>query len=84
LDASGDFLYGGGSGLPQNLYLTDFDDPDQTNIYDINVYQDDALPNEGTTAGGDSGGPLILDAENNVLTAEDLVLGVLSWGFSLF
>ena len=84
LDASGDFLYGGGSGLPQNLYLTDFDDPDQTNIYDMNVYQDNALPNEGTTAGGDSGGPLILDAENNVLTAEDLVLGVLSGGSRYF
>jgi V8-like Glu-specific endopeptidase len=42
------------------------------------------LPNEGTTAGGDSGGPLILNAANNTLSDEDLVIGVLSGGSRFF
>lgn len=58
------FLFGDGSqeGLGQNLYLVDFDDPAGTATFDFNIFGDDvALPNEGMTAGGDSGGPLILD-----------------------
>lgn len=79
------FLFGAPFGdAPQNLYRTDFDDPNQTNPFDFNLYQDEPLANEGTTAGGDSGGPLILDAANNNLTDEDLVIGVLSGGSRFF
>ncbi len=50
------------AGLSQNLYMVDFDDPKGKAVYDINVFGDDlALPREGMTAPGDSGGPLILD-----------------------
>ena len=66
--------------LPQNLYQLDFDSQDRSVFADINLHRDDALPNEGITAGGDSGGPLILDAANNALTDEDLIIGVLSGG----
>ena len=62
------FLFGGPSGLPQNLYQIDFDDPNKTNPFDFNLWQDEPLDKEATTAGGDSGGPLILDAENNAIT----------------
>lgn len=70
--------------FPQNLYQLDFDSQNRQFFTDFNVYRDDALPNEGTTAGGDSGGPLILDAANNALTNEDLVIGVLSGGSRFF
>jgi uncharacterized protein YhjY with autotransporter beta-barrel domain len=69
--------------LPQNLYFTDFDSQDRSVFEDINLLRDDALPNEADTAGGDSGGPLILDAANNTLSTEDLVIGVLSGGGNL-
>ena len=77
-------LFGEGDGLPQNLYQLDFDSQNRDRVFDINVHRDDALPNEGTTAGGDSGGPLILDAANNTLSDEDLVIGVLSGGSRFF
>jgi uncharacterized protein with beta-barrel porin domain len=70
--------------LPQNLYLADFDDPAGTYPFDFNVLRDEPLPGEAITAGGDSGGPLILDAANNTLSTEDLVLGVLSGGSKYF
>ncbi|AOL94197.1 autotransporter domain-containing protein [Porphyrobacter sp. LM 6] len=70
--------------FPQNLYQLDFDSQNRDFTRDINVFRDDALPNEGTTAGGDSGGPLILDAANNTLSNEDLVIGVLSGGSRFF
>ena len=70
--------------LPQNLYQLDFDSQNRNFFQDINIFRDDALPNEGTTAGGDSGGPLILDAANNTLSTEDLVIGVLSGGSRVF
>ncbi|SHN56553.1 autotransporter domain-containing protein [Erythrobacter sanguineus] len=70
--------------LPQNLYQFDFDSQNRDIVFDFNVHRDDALPNEGTTAGGDSGGPLILDAANNTLSDEDLVIGVLSGGSRFF
>ncbi len=70
--------------LPQNLYQLDFDSQERNFFQDINLFRDDALPNEGTTAGGDSGGPLILDAANNTLSTEDLVIGVLSGGSRVF
>ena len=74
------FLYGSIDGMPQNLYQLDFDDPRRgtaaASPYDFNIFKDNALPNEGTTAGGDSGGPLILDRT----FAKQVVIGVLSGG----
>jgi len=79
------FLFGDPFGdLPQSLYRLDFDDPNGANEFDFNLYRDEPLEREGTTAGGDSGGPLILDAANNTLSSEDLVLGVLSGGSRFF
>ena len=73
------FLFGNAFGdLPQNLYHIDFDDPTRTNPFDFDLFRGDAAPNEGATAGGDSGGPLILDAAGNAGVDEDLVIGVLS------
>lgn len=85
LDDRNEVIFGGSAGqLPQNLYQLDFDSQNRDRFRDINVHRDDALPNEGTTAGGDSGGPLFLDAANNALTDEDLVIGVLSGGSAFF
>jgi subtilase-type serine protease len=85
LDDQDNVLFGPGPDtFPQNLYQLDFDSQDRVPFRDINVHRDDALPNEGTTAGGDSGGPLILDAANNTLSNEDLVIGVLSGGSRFF
>ena len=74
------FIFGTTSALPQNLYQLDMDDPRRGTAakspYDFNLFKDDALPNEGTTAGGDSGGPLILDRA----FAKQVVIGVLSGG----
>jgi uncharacterized protein with beta-barrel porin domain len=84
LDDRNAVLFGAESGLPQNLYQLDFDSQNRVPVRDINVHRDDALPNEGITAGGDSGGPLILDAANNTLSDEDLVIGVLSGGSRFF
>ncbi len=85
LDNRNIFLFGNAFGdLPQVLYSLDFDDPNKTNPFDFNLFKDEPLVGEGTTAGGDSGGPLILDAANNSLTDEDLVIGVLSGGSRFF
>lgn len=88
LDDRNNIIFGPGPEfLPQNLYVTDFDPQDRNSpegAFSFNVHRDDARPNEGTTAGGDSGGPLILDAENNAITNEDLVIGVLSGGSRFF
>jgi hypothetical protein len=84
LDQRNTFLFGGPAGLPQVLYSLDFDDPNETNPFDFNLFMDEPLEREGTTAGGDSGGPLILDAANNEITDEDLVIGVLSGGSAFF
>ncbi|WP_339688404.1 autotransporter domain-containing protein [uncultured Parasphingorhabdus sp.] len=79
------FLFGDPFGdLPQVLYRIDFDDPNQADPFDFNLYKDEARVGEGTTAGGDSGGPLILDAANNSLSTEDLQIGVLSGGSRFF
>ncbi|MFN2259853.1 MAG: autotransporter domain-containing protein [Parasphingopyxis sp.] len=69
---------------PQVLYNLDFDDPNKTNPFDFNLYKDEPREREATTAGGDSGGPLILDAANNDLADDDLVIGVLSGGSRFF
>ena len=75
------WLFGPGDyGLPQNLYQTDFDDPSREAIYDFNLFKDDARGPEGSTAGGDSGGPLILTDT----FARELVIGVLSGGSRFF
>jgi hypothetical protein len=92
LDDRNDFLFGpaapGTPPLGQNLYNLDFDDPRRgtagANQFDINIHRDDALVREGTTAGGDSGGPLILDAANNTLSTKNLQIGVLSGGSRFF
>ncbi len=79
------FLFGQPFGdLPQVLYRLDFDDPNKTNPFDFNLYKDEPRVREGTTAGGDSGGPLILDAANNTLSDENLQIGVLSGGSRFF
>lgn len=67
-------------GLPQNLYQTDFDDPNRENQFDFNLFKDDARDPEGSTAGGDSGGPLILTDTFD----RELVIGVLSGGSRFF
>lgn len=78
------FLYGESGKLPQNLYQIDFDDPKRgtpdANTRDFNLFKDDALPKEGITASGDSGGPLILDDTY----AEQVVIGVLSGGSTYY
>jgi hypothetical protein len=85
LDDRNAVIFGGSAGLlQQNLYQLDFDSQNRDAVFDINAHRDDALPNEGTTAGGDSGGPLILNAANNTLSDEDLVIGVLSGGSRFF
>jgi subtilase-type serine protease len=85
LDDRNAFLFGPAApNLPQNLYHVDFDSQRRQSVFDINVHRDDARPNEGITAGGDSGGPLILNAARNAITNEDLVIGVLSGGSRFF
>ena len=92
LDDRDSFLFGppaaGDPPLGQNLYQLDFDDPRRgtagANQFDLNIHRDDALVREGTTAGGDSGGPLILDAANNTLSTKNLQIGVLSGGSRFF
>ncbi|GAB5487642.1 MAG: hypothetical protein Pars2KO_12120 [Parasphingorhabdus sp.] len=84
-DDRNNFLFGQPFGdLPQVLYRLDFDDPNKTNPFDFNLYKDEPRTREATTAGGDSGGPLILDAANNSLSTEDLQIGVLSGGSRFF
>lgn len=78
-------LFGGfTTNRPQNLYWLDFDDPRRGTAaasgFDFNLFRDNALPNEGLTAGGDSGGPLILDRT----FARQIVIGVLSGGSRFF
>lgn len=86
LDDVDTFLFGQPSGFPQNLYMIDFDDPargtNRANRFDFNVFRDAPLPGEGSTAPGDSGGPLIIDQAfgPDVKT----VIGVLSGGSRYF
>jgi hypothetical protein len=71
-------------GLPQNLYMMDFNDPlygtAQANEYDFNIFHDAALTKEGITAPGDSGGPLVVDQ----LFSESVIAAVLSGGDRFF
>jgi hypothetical protein len=85
IDDRDDNLFGPGApNLPQNVYWTDFDDPASADGRDLNLFLDEPLEREGTTAGGDSGGPLILDAANNDIADIDLQIGVLSGGGGFF
>ncbi len=83
------FLFGTSNSPTQNLYFIDFDDPRRgltgASPFDFNAFRDNArgagtaTPTEGTTAGGDSGGPLILQT-----FSRQLVIGVLSGGYTRF
>ncbi len=89
LDTFEAFLFGEPpSGLSQNLYFMDFDDPRRgvsgASPFDFNAFRDNArfsgtTPTEGITAPGDSGGPLILQN-----FSKQVVAGVLSGGYSRF
>lgn len=85
LDNFENFLFGGNSTTyQQNLYWIDFDDPLRgtagASPYDFNAWRDNATANEGITASGDSGGPLILDDTYQI----PVVIGVLSGGYTRF
>lgn len=85
LDERNDILFGPAAPfLVQSLYQLDFDNPARqpgtvTN-FDFDIFRGAALPNEGTTAGGDSGGPLIVDQAFD----RQVVAGVLSGGSRFF
>ncbi len=85
LDDRNRWLFGSG-GTTNNLYLLDFRDPNPgynpaAGKFDFGLYSSDpALPREGTTAGGDSGGPLIVDQKYD----RPVVAGVLSGGSRFF
>lgn len=80
LDDQDNFLFGQPDGLPANLYMVDFNDPKfntaQANQFDFNIFHDQAYTNEGITAPGDSGGPLIVDQQ----FAAPTIAAVLSGG----
>ena len=92
LNDRNNFLFGPGNvGLPQSVYQLDFDSrvgqaAYNTNpalgpvSYDFDLFNGSILPNEGTTAGGDSGGPLIADRAFD----KPVVVGVLSGGSRFF
>ncbi len=89
LDTFEQFLFGEPpTGLTQNLYFMDFDDPLRgtpgASPFDFNAFRDnarfkDGVPSEGITSSGDSGGPLILQN-----FAKQVVIGVLSGGYTRF
>lgn len=80
------WLFGTPSVTTNNLYLLDFRDPNPAfnpaaGKFDFGLYgSDPALPREGTTAGGDSGGPLIVDQKYDI----PVIAGVLSGGSRFF
>lgn len=86
LDDRNRWLFGSGSLATNNLYLFDFRDPNPAynpaaGKFDFGLYGDTpALPREGTTAGGDSGGPLIVDQKYD----RPVIAGVLSGGTRFF
>ncbi|HEY0621790.1 autotransporter domain-containing protein [Sphingomonas sp.] len=86
INTRNEFLFGtpGSPSRPQQLYFLDFDDPARgtasANPRDFNGFRDNALPREGTTGPGDSGGPLILDRT----FSKQVVIGVLSGGSTFF
>lgn len=84
------FLFGSSTSPTQNLYFIDFDDPRRglggASPFDFNAFRDNARgagtanPTEGTTAPGDSGGPLIVQN----FGGRALIAGVLSGGYARF
>jgi uncharacterized protein with beta-barrel porin domain len=65
--------------------MNSFNDPNpnynpSAGKYDFGIFGDTALPREGTTAGGDSGGPLIVDQKYD----RPVVAAVLSGGSRFF
>jgi subtilase-type serine protease len=87
LDDYRNWLFGGGFvNNPQSLYQFTFTDPSGTynpaaGQFDFGLFgPETALPREGTTAGGDSGGPLIADQLFDI----PVILGVLSGGTRFF
>jgi subtilase-type serine protease len=92
LNDRNDWLFGPGNvAFPQSLYQLDFDNPAGQEAlngdpalgpvsFDFDLFDGGALPNEGTTAGGDSGGPLIADQAFD----KPVVVGVLSGGSRFF
>lgn len=88
LDDRNDWLFGPAPAEnPQSLYMLDLDSPagegafdPATGRYDFDIFDGEALPREGGTAGGDSGGPLIVDEAFD----RPVVAGVLSGGSRFF
>lgn len=76
LDDIDQAFFGAPGGLPQDLYMMDFDDPTRTFPADFDIFPGDALGQEGLTGPGDSGGPLIVP----YLYDSPVVAGVLSGG----
>ncbi len=64
----------------QSLYQTDFDSPDGADPFDFDIFDGVAREREGTTGGGDSGGPLIIQNAFD----QQVVAGVLSGGSRFF
>ena len=93
LDDRTAFLFGTQGSNPQSLYHMDFDSPagytafnPAAGRFDFDLYGGSALSREGITAGGDSGGPLIVDRkfQNTDGTFKPVVAGVLSGGSRFF
>lgn len=81
LDDRDNFLFGPADPFfTAGLYQTDFDSPGFAGPFDFDLFDGGPLPNEGTTAGGDSGGPLIADQAFD----KPVVVGVLSGGSRFF
>jgi hypothetical protein len=88
LDDRNDWLFGPAPAEnPQSLYMLDLDSPEgeaafnpATGDFDFDIFDGEALPREGGTAGGDSGGPLIVDEAFD----RPVVAGVLSGGSRFF
>lgn len=88
LDDRNDWLFGPAAPEnPQSLYMLDLDSPageaafnSAAGRFDFDIFDGGALPREGGTAGGDSGGPLIVDEAFD----RPVVVGVLSGGSRFF
>jgi subtilase-type serine protease len=84
MDDRNKWIFGSGAAV-NSLYMQSFSDPNpaynpSAGKFDFGIFGDTALPREGTTAGGDSGGPLIVDQKYD----RPVVAGVLSGGSRFF